>query len=353
MSGRVRTRNGPIAPPGAAPPGAATPGVATPGVLLAVGLLSASLLWAWYAWIFAPALGIERDRALTVNLAEGLTVEPHAVDSDDESRARDLVVALQRELPKIRRLDGVDAGPLEVRLQSLEDALRLGTYDSVTYRAALDGLRDVQLQLIVRSQKTAVAAAQSSQRANLMFAALFVLAVVMLFRARARPKAVGLISVLGREQLGQLLFDVSPEAVSIAGPDELILAVNPAFCRVTGYAADEVVGRSLSFNGSGEQDERFFKAMRDDLLQAGKWTGEIWQRRKTGEAYAEKVTRVRIDDETGTCCGYPHRFDGPVRQQGRGTADQLASASRHANETTQPHAVAGTFDARAGAPAQS
>jgi diguanylate cyclase (GGDEF)-like protein/PAS domain S-box-containing protein len=126
----------------------------------------------------------------------------------------------------------------------------------------------------------------------------------MAFRIRARPSQRGVISVLGRERLGQLLFDVSPEAVSIADESERILAVNPAFCRVTGYDVHEAVGRQLGFNGSGEQDDRFFDIMRRDLAQSGKWAGEIWQRRKTGEAYAEKVTRVRIDDDSGVGCGY-------------------------------------------------
>jgi diguanylate cyclase (GGDEF)-like protein/PAS domain S-box-containing protein len=293
MPERARTRQGPIAPPDT-----------TLSVVLSVGLLSASLLWAWYALIYSPTLGIEHDRALTGNLVQGLTVELQSVDRYDESRARNLVVAMQRELPKIRRLDGLDSGPLEVRLQSLEDSLRLGTYDPAIHRAALNELRDVQLQLIARSQRTATAATQSSQRVNLMFVAMLAAAFATLWRMLMRPGHGGIISVLGREQLGQLLFDVSPEAVSIADPKERILAVNPAFCRVTGYDVGEVVGRTLNFNGSGEQDEGFFEAMRADLAEAGKWTGEIWQRRKTGEAYAEKVTRVRIDDESGRACGY-------------------------------------------------
>ena len=211
---------------------------------------------------------------------------------------------MQRELPKLRRIDGIDAGPLEVRLQTLGDSLRLGTYDAALHRAALDELRDVQLQLIASSQRTAAAVARSGQRVNVMLALLFAVTVALAVRLRTRPAGGGLISVLGREHLGQLLFDVSPEAVSIADPDERIVAVNPAFCRVTGYDGAEVVGRSLNFNRSGEQDERFFEAMRSDLAQSGKWAGEIWQRRKTGEAYAEKVTRVRIDDENGRGCGY-------------------------------------------------
>jgi diguanylate cyclase (GGDEF)-like protein/PAS domain S-box-containing protein len=278
--------------------------VAPPGVLVSVGLLTAALLWAWYAWIFSPSLALERDRTLAGNVVQNLS-GPLLTAGYDEGRARDLVVALHRELPRIERLDGVESGTLSIALQRLEDALRLGTYNPTVHRAALSELRAVQLQLIARSQVNATTAGETSLRVNLTFIALLGAVVVMAaVRMRSRPEQRGVISVLGRERLGQLLFDISPEAVSIADDSERILAVNPAFCRVTGYDLHEAVGRQLGFNGTGEQDERFFESMRRELAQSGKWAGEIWQRRKTGEAYAEKVTRVRIDDESGVGCGY-------------------------------------------------
>src|SRR5262249_2526331 len=155
-----------------------------------------------------------------------------------------------------------------------------------------------------RSQRTAALATQSSQRVNVMFIALLGVGLVLMLRTRAPEPARALVAVLGLERLGRLLFDVSPEAVSVADADERIVAVNAAFCRVTGYDAAEAVGRALNFNGSGEQDERFFDTVRAEVTASGSWTGEIWRRRKTGEAYAEKVTRVRIDDPDGRCCGY-------------------------------------------------
>jgi diguanylate cyclase (GGDEF)-like protein/PAS domain S-box-containing protein len=283
----------------------ARPGPFAPiGSLLPVGLLAAGLVWVWYAWIFAPALMVERDRAMTGTLVQGIAVVLQSVATYDEARARELVVAMQREIPKLDRLDRIESGPLRARLQTLEAALRLGTYDPSVHAAVLDEMRDVQLQLIQQSQHTAAVAAQASRRLNLTVFGLFGLATALALAMRLRRNQPGMISVLGREQLGQLLFDVSPEAVTIADQHERILAVNPAFCRVTGYTRDEVVGRLLNFNGSGEQDDGFFEALRGDLASVGKWTGEIWQRRKTGEAYAEKVTRVRIDDDRGRACGF-------------------------------------------------
>ena len=126
---------------------------APPGGLLSVGVLTAALLWAWYAWIFSPTLGLERDRAIAGNVVR----EPHrspAVGrnvrrrSRARSRARVAArIAAHRAARRRRR------GPAVGRLQHLEDALRLGTYDPVVHRAALNELRALQLQLIARSQR--------------------------------------------------------------------------------------------------------------------------------------------------------------------------------------------------------
>ena len=257
---------------------------------------------------------------------------------------------MQRELPKIRRLDGVDSGPLEVRLQSLEDALRLGTYDPAIHRAALNELRDVQLQLIARSQRTATAAAQSSQRVNLMFVAMLAAAFAMLWRMRMRPGHGGIISVLGREQLGQLLFDVSPEAVSIADPSERILAVNPAFCRVTGYDVGEVVGRTLNFNGSGEQDERL---LRNDARRS-RASGQVDRRNLAAPQNRRGVcgkghARAHRRRKRRRACGY---LTVSMDLSANKDAERLINWQAHHDtltKLTQPHAAARTADARAGA----
>ncbi|HTO58711.1 MAG TPA: PAS domain-containing protein, partial [Pseudomonadales bacterium] len=220
--------------------------------LAAFGLLAAALLWGWYAWIFAPTVFVERDRAIADDSRTGITAALQTIGAEDATRARELVVSMRREMPKLKRLDGIETAALENGLQRLEDALRLGTYDVALHRAVVDELRNVQLQLIARGQRTAALAAQSSQRANLMFIALLGVGLALTLRARAPEQTRGLVPLLGRDPLGRLLFDVSPEAVSIADQHERIIAVNAAFCRVTGYDASEAVGRALNFNGSGE-----------------------------------------------------------------------------------------------------
>ena len=151
-------------------------------------------------------------------------------------------------------------GRSSIAVQRLEDALRLGTYNPAVHRAALNELRAVQLQLITRSQRQRDdrGANEPAHQSDVHRAARAA-SVAMAFRIRARPAQRGVISVLGRERLGQLLFDVSPEAVSIADESERILAVNPAFCRVTGYDLHEAVGRQLGFNGTGRAGRSFLR----------------------------------------------------------------------------------------------
>ena len=69
MPERVRARQGPLA---------------LPGGLLSVGFLAACLLWAWYVWIFAPSLGVERDRAMTGNLVQDAWLAALAIESGCE-----------------------------------------------------------------------------------------------------------------------------------------------------------------------------------------------------------------------------------------------------------------------------
>ncbi len=125
-------------------------------------------------------------------------------------------------------------------------------------------------------------------------------AASMLFvRAGSRaPAADGSTSAYA-----SLLFHHAPGAVVVTDPDDRILEVNAAYARMTGYSNDEVVGQELTFNHSGQHDESYFTNMRESLVSEGSWSGEFWLRNKSGEAFADKVTRMAIQD-AGELRGY-------------------------------------------------
>jgi diguanylate cyclase (GGDEF)-like protein/PAS domain S-box-containing protein len=81
------------------------------------------------------------------------------------------------------------------------------------------------------------------------------------------------------------VFHHTIEGIVVTDGDEVILAVNPAFTRITGYAADEVIGQTLRLLQARDQDQAFPAAAWQDLTATGLWEGEIWSRRKDGERF--------------------------------------------------------------------
>lgn len=88
-------------------------------------------------------------------------------------------------------------------------------------------------------------------------------------------------------QLAATIFDFSSEAMIVTNAQNRIITVNPAFVAITGYNLDEVEGRNPSFLSAGKQDKMFYQEMWQTLNAVGHWNGEVWNKRKNGELYAE------------------------------------------------------------------
>lgn len=95
------------------------------------------------------------------------------------------------------------------------------------------------------------------------------------------------------------VFDTTQEAIVITDADNHIIDVNPAFSRITGYGREEVMGRDPKILSSGRQDKEFYVEMWRALGETGSWRGELWNRRKEGELYAELLSISTICDESG------------------------------------------------------
>jgi len=92
------------------------------------------------------------------------------------------------------------------------------------------------------------------------------------------------------------------ETIIITDAQVRILRVNKAFTTTTGYSADDVVGRNPRILSSGRQDAAFYAAMWDSIRTTGSWQGELWNRRRNGEAYPSwlSITAVAGDDGRAT-----------------------------------------------------
>lgn len=105
-------------------------------------------------------------------------------------------------------------------------------------------------------------------------------------------------------RLAAEVFANSSEAIMVCSAENRIETVNPAFTRITGYRRDEVIGQKPQILASGRQDNEFYEDMWRALNDTGYWRGEIWNRRRNGEAYAEWLSIAALRDDMGNLNRY-------------------------------------------------
>lgn len=96
------------------------------------------------------------------------------------------------------------------------------------------------------------------------------------------------------------VIDASSEAIMITDSDSNIIRVNAAFCLLTGYEEEDVLGRNPRLLQSGRNTKEFYQTMWNSINDKGNWQGEIWDRRKDGTTYPKWMNIsaiVREDDK--------------------------------------------------------
>lgn len=101
-----------------------------------------------------------------------------------------------------------------------------------------------------------------------------------------------------------VVFESTADGVIITDSDTRIIAVNSAFCEITGYSEEEVLGQVPSFRRSERQASAFYREMWGDINEKGRWQGEIWNRRRNGEVYPEWMTISVVYDSEGDVSNY-------------------------------------------------
>ncbi len=105
-----------------------------------------------------------------------------------------------------------------------------------------------------------------------------------------------------------VVFNASSQAIMTTDAAGVITSVNPAFCAITGYAVDEVLGHRSSMFKSGRHNPAFFGTMWSRLGEGGAWEGEIWNRRKNGEIYPQWLTITAVRGDDGAVVEYVSLF---------------------------------------------
>ncbi len=100
-------------------------------------------------------------------------------------------------------------------------------------------------------------------------------------------------------KLAASVFTHAHEGITITDLSGAIIDVNQAFTEITGYQRAEVIGKNPRILKSGMQSRGFYEEMWRDILERDLWSGEMWNKRKNGEVYAELKTISAVRDLAG------------------------------------------------------
>ena len=116
-------------------------------------------------------------------------------------------------------------------------------------------------------------------------------------------------------KLSASVFTYSHEGIVITDVHNNIVDVNESFISITGYSKAEVLGRNPNMFQSGRNDDNFYKEMWGCLMQEGSWQGELWNKNKAGEEYAEHLTISSVYDDNQKVQNYVAIFTDITEQK--------------------------------------
>jgi diguanylate cyclase (GGDEF)-like protein/PAS domain S-box-containing protein len=140
-----------------------------------------------------------------------------------------------------------------------------------------------------------------------------------------------------RLELAASVFTHAREGILITDADGNISDINETFTLITGYKRNDVLGKNPRILNSGHHSPEFFRLLWNDLTTKGFWSGEVWNTRKTGEAYAQMQTISRVLDDTGATTHYVSLFTDitPLKQH----QQQLEHIAHYDALTSLPNRV--------------
>jgi len=138
--------------------------------------------------------------------------------------------------------------------------------------------------------------------------------------------------------VAESVFTNTTEGILVTDAEAMIVRVNPAFEKMSGYSAAELIGVNPRILKSGRQGAEFYAGMWASLTASGSWVGEVWNRRKDGEEYPELLSiRAVFDGMSGAvesyvavCHDISERKETEDRLQHLATHDELTGLPNRA-----------------------
>ena len=97
--------------------------------------------------------------------------------------------------------------------------------------------------------------------------------------------------------LAAVVFESSPQGIVVTNDRGEVLSANQSFARITGYAAAEVLGRTLSLLKSGRHQPQFYNDLWREVKERGSWQGEIWNRLRNGEICRHELSITTVNNQ--------------------------------------------------------
>jgi diguanylate cyclase (GGDEF)-like protein/PAS domain S-box-containing protein len=289
-----------------------------------------------WKWILARGAFVDFDEAgIPIRMVGTLT---------DITRHKEMENALRQSSKQLREV--LDTGPLAVRVVSVRS--RKLVYTNRYYREKLrlmnaNNLDSFSAWYLDRSQFDAVLSALASKtplveqltpvmgRDNTKD---WVIASYYPIRYNDEPcqlawfyDVTDRMKAMEQLRLHASVFESASEGILISDRDNRIIAVNKAFVEITGYTESEVLGQNPSMLSSGRQGEEFYQRIWQAIDEKGHWRGEVWNRRKNGEFYAEILTISVVRNDEGEIINYIGLFADITEQ--KNTEKALATLAHY------------------------
>ncbi|MGE5547823.1 MAG: EAL domain-containing protein [Solirubrobacterales bacterium] len=105
-------------------------------------------------------------------------------------------------------------------------------------------------------------------------------------------------------RLAASVFENTGEGLFVTDASSTIILVNPAFTEITGYQPEDVLGQTPRVLSSGRHGAEFYQRLWQSVNDLGKWQGEIWDRRKSGEMFAGWLNISAVKNGSGQITNY-------------------------------------------------